>query len=217
MEKIIATCTCGTCISIFQFSLNKHLAKRGFYLCRKCIHTEIWKDPNLKEKLSTNIKSSEKYQNGILNRPDNSGKNNPMFGRKLSNESKAKMSASRMGKTGKNATAWKGGKDSIYRNVKVSVFRKFLWGSKVNKRDNNTCLKCSSTTNLDAHHIIPFKRIFNECSNYLPDGLSREETITWYLSQALIRDDELTNGITLCRSCHRYEHNNWGSHEPKTK
>jgi hypothetical protein len=213
MERIDAICTCGEVKQVLPSTLGKHIKRRGFYLCRACIHKEIWKDPELREKLSSNIKSSEKYQAGIKNRPDNSGENNPMFGKKLSEKTRAKMSASRTGKVGENATAWKGGKDSVYRRVKAAVFRRFTWGQRVLDKDDNKCVKCSSTNKLDAHHIIPFKTIFDEYK--LPQELSREEQIEWYLSQAKIIDAELNNGMTLCRECHKKEHTNWGSHVPK--
>ena len=52
-----------------------------------------------------------------------------------------------------------------------------IWSQKVKKRDGYECKICKSKEKLHAHHIIPRKKNKN----------------LWY---------ELSNGITLCKSCH---------------
>lgn len=62
------------------------------------------------------------------------------------------------------------------------------WAEKVKTRDNYTCAACGSTENLEAHHIIEqYKSV--DYSN------------------------EIANGITLCRKCHRAIHG--GAFNPK--
>lgn len=39
----------------------------------------------------------------------------------------------------------------------------------------------------------------------------------WLIVQPEIVDNELKNGITLCRKCHKEIHKNWGSHEPQVR
>lgn len=56
------------------------------------------------------------------------------------------------------------------------------WRKSVFERDNYTCIVCNSTDNLNAHHII-----------------------RWVDSIEL--RFELSNGATLCYSCHRKVHN----------
>ena len=59
--------------------------------------------------------------------------------------------------------------------------RAYLWTWDVLKRDHYQCRHCSATNHLDAAHIIP---------------KSRAPTLRYHLS----------NGITLCRTCHEYFH-----------
>jgi len=55
------------------------------------------------------------------------------------------------------------------------------WRKEVFKRDGHKCVKCGSTDNLEAHHIIP-----------------------WSVAPELRIN--LNNGETLCNSCHADEH-----------
>lgn len=57
------------------------------------------------------------------------------------------------------------------------------WKENVLERDNYTCQKCGTQSNLVVHHIIPFSQNKN------------------------LRFDT-NNGITLCKECHRKEHKN---------
>ena len=58
------------------------------------------------------------------------------------------------------------------------------WRNAVLKRDNFTCQRCGTTSNLQAHHIIRWKD--TSCEKHL-------------------RFD-INNGITLCKDCHLKEH-----------
>lgn len=53
------------------------------------------------------------------------------------------------------------------------------------ERDNHKCVNCGETSNLEVHHIYSFK-------NHLELG------------------DDVSNGITLCKSCHQEYHNIYG-------
>ena len=213
MERINIMCiTCNKIYDIAPSTYKRY--KKKEYRCKSCVQQEVWKNPELLKIHSEKIKKSDKYREGIKNRKDVLGENNPRYGVKVSDETRKKMSLSRTGKTGENATAWKGGKESVYRLVKSAVFRRFLWGNKVKDRDKK-CMECGNTKNLDAHHVKPFKIIFDEISLNKPDFETSHETIEWYLKQDDIIDLELKNGICLCRKCHKLVHDNWGSHSPK--
>lgn len=69
------------------------------------------------------------------------------------------MSASRIGKIGKNATAWKGGNFSLTKRVKDILHTRYNWYKRVYERDGFRCVKCDSSKNLDAHHKISIEKI----------------------------------------------------------
>jgi len=134
-----------------------------------------------------------------------------MFGKKLSAETRAKMSKSRTGKLGPEATGWKGGKLSLCRRVKLGIHRRYQWYKRVYERDGWKCVNCGSKEKLDAHHVRPISKLIRELTKGATFE-SDEAKIEWLLTRPEIRDDELKNGMTLCRNCHKMEHNNWGSH-----
>lgn len=61
------------------------------------------------------------------------------------------------------------------------------WSQKVRQRDNCKCVVCGSKENLQAHHLLE--------KHYYPQFANNVD-----------------NGITLCRKCHRAAHN--GSFQP---
>lgn len=171
---------------------------------------EYWELSDIKEKHSNSVKSSEKYKIGIDNR-DISGDKNPMYGKSHKIESIQKMSISRTGKIGENATAWKGGKLTITRMVKEYQNRNG-WYKNIYIRDNFRCVKCNSNKKIEAHHILPIKNIVDM---YKSNFLDKEELYNFLIKLDIINDVNLNNGITLCRECHKLEHSNFGSHFPK--
>ena len=173
---------------------------------------EYWTEERRKQH-SERMKNSPKYYEAIKNR-DTSGINNSMYGKKLSEATKQKMSKARTGKVGKDATAWKGGKDSLNKRVRKSLHERYNWYRKVYQRDQWKCVRCNSTIQLDAHHIKPLTHIIKELLSVV-SLTSDDEKLLWLMEQPTIIDIELTNGITLCRECHRKEHGTWGSHKPK--
>ena len=142
---------------------------------------------------------------------DQSGENNGMFGKTHSATTIAKMSKSRTGKIGKNATAWKGGATSFTKRVKGLIQTRYDWFSRIFQRDNYKCMWCGSTEQLDAHHIDPIVKIIKR----ITEGTffqNEDEKLEWVIRHPDIEDKLLTNGITLCRLCHKKAHSNWGSH-----
>jgi len=177
---------------------------------------DFWLTKERKEKHGISIKNSVLYKEGIKNRQSIVGENNPTWGLKHKQETKTKMSISRTGKTGENATAWKGGRMSIVRRIKSALQRKYKWFHRVMDRDNCICQKCTASKNLDAHHIVPIANIVKKLLSN-KEFLTEAEKMDWLIVQPEIVDDKLTNGITLCRKCHKEIHQNWGSHEPKVR
>lgn len=96
-----------------------------------------------------------------------------------SEETKKKISESRKGKTAKeNNPNWKGGLYGTERHSLMSTTDYRNWRNSVFKRDNYTCVKCSSTNlYLHADHII----------NWSDNKRKRFD---------------VSNGQTLCYKCH---------------
>lgn len=110
------------------------------------------------------------------------------------------MSKVRTGKLGENATAWKGGKDSLLAQVKRLINKRHRWSHHIFEQDNWTCT-CGSKTKLDAHHTTPFATLFKEVKSQT--DLQGDGLIDWLTNHPVLKDAQ---GITLCRSCHRDVH-----------
>jgi len=121
------------------------------------------------------------------------------------------MSVSRTGKIGSMATAWKGGRCSVNSRVKGIVHGRYNWYGRIYQRDNWQCVLCGNKSKIDAHHIDPINQIIKRlCANR---QFTNDEKVIWLVGQPEIIDNELKNGITLCRACHKLKHANWGSHD----
>lgn len=216
---------CDSCGNIFNRTIRRVMSTRLKYenrdICRSCsaklsiskkpqCSKDYWSSEEVKSKHSTAIKNSELYHSGIQNREDIFGEKNPMYGKSHSIETITKMSISRTGKLGENATAWKGGKLTITRMVKGFQYRNG-WYSKIYERDSYKCIKCKSNNKIEAHHITPVKYIVNQHKYKFSDKI---EFYEFLIRLDIIIDENLENGITLCRECHKMEHSNFGSHNP---
>lgn len=106
------------------------------------------------------------------------GSKNSFYGRTHSIETREKIKQERKKQVGSKCPAWKGGITPENHKIRTSLeFR--LWREAVFARDNWTCQKCGKrgSTNLHAHHIKSFAEY--------------KELRT-----------SIENGITLCRKCH---------------
>lgn len=216
LERIAVACNCCKVFrTIARGTYQQAIKRNGFYRCAKCSPQrtkEFWKDPDRKLSHSNSIKSSEAYYDSLSDRNKKlSGENNGMFGKKHSAVTISKMSKSRTGKVGEKATAWKGGKTSFNKRVKALIELRYQWFSRVIKRDNHQCRQCDSNNNLDAHHIEPVVKILKRITENLIFKTEIEK-IEFVMKHPDIKDDELLNGITLCRPCHKKAHSKWGSH-----
>lgn len=214
LEKIDVVCEiCKQSRTIARGSHQQVVKRNGFYRCATCSpqrNKAFWQDDEKKIAHSKVMKSSSVYYNAISQR-DVSGEKNGMFGKKHAPRTIEKMSKSRTGKIGKNATAWKGGKTSLTKRVKGLIQTRYGWFTKVFVRDNYTCTQCKSQDLLDAHHIDPIVKIISRITKgqSFQDDNSKTEYI---INHPDIEDKELKNGTTLCRACHKKAHQNWGSH-----
>jgi 5-methylcytosine-specific restriction endonuclease McrA len=111
--------------------------------------------------------------------PARSTGSTPGHTRNDSDETRAKHSASRKGKyTGTAHWNYKGGR---VRNPERWDWRSMKWARAVKARDGMRCVECGATDRLHAHHIV-----------------------RWIHSVELRY--ELSNGVTLCYSCHEKAH-----------
>ena len=214
LEKIEVLCEiCKQTKTVTRGTYQQGIKRNGFYRCSKCSpqrNKQFWEDPNRKLIHSNSIKSSSLYYDSLSKR-DISGQNNGMFGKKHKPASIEKMSKSRFGKIGENATAWKGGKTSFTQRIKKLIQTRYNWFTKIIIRDNYKCVWCGDTNDLDAHHINPIVKIIKKITENIifeNDDLK----IEYVINHPEIKDSNLENGITLCRSCHKKAHKNWGSH-----
>jgi 5-methylcytosine-specific restriction endonuclease McrA len=123
------------------------------------------------------------------------------FNRKHTEESKIKMSLSKLGKPsklkgipqinkrGENAAHWKGGKlrrTAVYR----SRIEWKIWREKVFIRDSWTCQKCGARcVALHPHHLVAVKELVGKNDDMIFN---------------------VSNGLTLCVPCHREVHRKRG-------
>lgn len=91
---------------------------------------------------------------------------------------------------GANNPNWRGGVTRWDKKLRSSKKYK-QWKAAVLERDKHVCVKCGSTHSLHVHYIKPFAR---------------------YPQYRFL----LSNGITLCESCHAIEHNGRIYSQPKT-
>lgn len=218
-ERVDIACDgCGRKYDSLLISAKRAFRRRGAHWCMSCVAKANPKPQNTKgfwteQKRKSHgaiVRGSESYHKAIACR-DQRGTKNGMFGKQHSAATKQKMSKARTGKTGPNATAWKGGKLSIVCRVKGILHTRLNWYARVYQRDGWKCTECSSTKRIDAHHKKPIVELVSELTVGKTFD-SDESKIEWLVSQREIADPNLENGVTLCRVCHKKVHKCWGSH-----
>ena len=230
---------CTNCRGAFKrtyenFIRNKR--KNGKVICTKCANIKAsinrpqcqknyWGNKEIKKKHGDSIRNSKLHQEA-MKKVNLFGENNGMFGKKHSEETRKKMTNSRIGKVQSEKTInkrietfkrkreekLKNGEFNVNKELKHFVNSELKWTGRIIARDNCKCTKCGSTKKLDVHHIKSFNSIIKE----LLEGKNLKKSIDRYnflKEQKEIRDENLENGITLCRKCHRKTHGyKWGSH-----
>lgn len=112
------------------------------------------------------------------------------------------------GHRGTSNPNWRGGISSLTSLIR-GLSEYINWRNKIFERDKFTCRECSQLGHgLHAHHIKPFKDIFQEFlvvySQFSP--LEDKETL---LRLALNYSSfwDISNGLTLCNKCHGRKRN----------
>lgn len=107
-------------------------------------------------------------------------------------------------RSGKGHNWWNGGVTPLY----GAVFKRLypVWKLPIMQRDDFTCQDCGVTgVNLEVHHS---KRLFTEIRDKVIKAnpyLSIEDD-KLELAELIVREHNLEDGITLCRSCHEKKH-----------
>jgi len=159
--KYICACECGREIVITEHHYYDGISKYIKYHNLKGGNNPM-KDPNIAKKFSIRMKNDNPMDYSEFVEKisgDNSPTKRPEVRKKNSDFQKTRV--------GKNASAYVDGR---YINL-------YNWKSKVMKRDNYRCQKCSGTDNLLAHHILKKK----------------DYPMFKYVVE---------NGITLCQKCY---------------
>lgn len=126
-----------------------------------------WVNNDSRRSLSAKIMSAI-IGRRIADGTHNSQFNDPAVHQKISESKKGARNAM-YNKLGEQNPNWKGGKIT-YRGAGWQSIRK-----QAKRRDGNKCVKCSSTKQLEVHHIVPYR---------------------------FTQDNSLENLITLCHVCH---------------
>ena len=216
---------CDLCLSEFTRTKKNVIASRkrnnGNDVCASCAariatrpqnSTNYW-TPEKKLRHAEKMRNSDACQLAWAEQSERMrGSNNPRYRVQVGQATRDKMSASRTGKVGKNATAWKGGKESLNKRVKRAIQRRHKWFARVLDRAQGLCEVCGEKAT-EAHHIVPMARLIKEALSG-KDFASDDERLLWLMDQPKIIDIGLVNGQAVCRPCHRKAHGTWGSHRP---
>lgn len=89
---------------------------------------------------------------------------------------------------------WKGGVSNFNLSIRL-MHENRVWMDAVKKRDGGQCVTCGGTQDLESHHIEGLSSI-----------LARHEIASRDEARACPALWDISNGKTLCRSCHYAEH-----------
>ncbi len=137
-----------------------------------------------------------------MKRPDLAERNRQRKGEKRSDETREKMSESKMGenhpmfgKRGAETYNWKNGISVLYDRIRACFLYR-QWRSDVYTRDNFICQKCNKRgLRLHVHHITFFSDII-KLNNITTLEQAEDCSELW----------NINNGLTLCIKCHKAEH-----------
>ena len=96
---------------------------------------------------------------------------------------------------GENHYKWKGGITPIAETLRTHS-KMNNWTKKVYRRDQYKCTNCGSEESLNAHHIIHLADLINSYNIKTIEDANKFP-IMW----------DISNGTTLCESCHVEIHN----------
>lgn len=123
------------------------------------------------------------------------GVSSPLYGIKLSNEVKDKISLSHVIRAGHDISNWRRIERDISDVIRKSS-RYIRWRNEIYYRDDFSCSKCGGKGGIiNAHHIYSFNQLLADFNiNSIEEAESCGQL--W----------DLDNGITLCLKCHKIEH-----------
>ena len=223
LEKGKVSCSCDGCGK--ELNRLKKNRKKTVDLCsscrakKRCKEHPLWQSEEAKTNRKASISKSEAYKKSHSDCM--SGEKNHRFGTKASAETREKMTASRTGKKQSTETIKKRVETTRARwalrpirnlcaTIKQRVNAENNWSRRVLGRDEFQCKRCGSSVRLDAHHKEPISKLVKRLLENLEFADNREK-FNYLITLPEILDEDLDNGTTLCRKCHRQLHN-WGSH-----
>lgn len=110
-----------------------------------------------------------------------------------------------LGKTqGSGNNNWRGGVSSLTKIVHTALAD--FWRTPVFIRDNHTCQRCGATGSLEAHHLRRYVVIRDAIIEANPQLSVNSVEGKFELAKLIIADHKLSDGITLCKKCHRDIH-----------
>jgi len=124
---------------------------------------------------------------------------------KWTQESKDRQSAKMKTKKGEKSPSWKGGVCNVSEMIRGRLYT--AWVKYIFQRDGYTCRLCSEKGGkLVAHHTRTFAQIRDAVIESHPELNLNDYRGRDRLADLVIDAHELSDGITLCRSCHKNHH-----------
>lgn len=106
--------------------------------------------------------------------------------------------------TGRENNNWRGGVSSLARIVNTAL--KTIWKIPIFIRDNYTCQTCGAIGSLQVHHLRRYILIRDSIIKSNPHLSVNTVEGKFELAKLIIADHKLSDGITLCKPCHKSIH-----------